>query len=197
MGNIVIDGYHITDTALCEDIICNGFTYDYNPKHYLGQGIYFYNDFEIAKLNMQNGKISYGSTNSKTILHCIISAPQKQVLNLDNPFHNTKFRKFWNRIVKDIEDNKIQLIFKSEKDFSRNEYLYYKCYALDLYKKENDYNVVIKTFSIDSPTYGESIYNLKFSGIPYLERYICVSQNNYIKHKKSVYSIETEEVLFV
>lgn len=197
MNNIVLDGYHITDAALCENIIRNGFTYNFNPKHYLGQGIYFYNDFDIAKLNVQNEKINYGCTSKKTILHCTISTLLKQFLDLDIPSQNTKFRKFWNELLEYIEKNNIQVTFQNEKDFLKNKYLYYKCYVLDLYKRENNYNVVVKTFSIDTPSYGESIYNLKFSGLPYLEKYICVSESQLIHNTEIVHFIEAEEDLFI
>lgn len=197
MNNIVLDGYHITDAALCENIIRNGFTYNSNPKHYLGQGIYFYNDFDIAKLNVQSKKINYGSTNKKAILHCTISTLLKQFLDLDSPSQNTKFRKFWNEFLEYIEKNNIQLTFQNKKDFLKNKHLYYKCYVLDLYKKVNNYNVVVKTFSIDTPSYGESIYNLNFSGLPYLEKYICVSKSQLIHNTEVVHFIEAEEDLFI
>ena len=39
-----IVGYHNTESDNVDDIIANGFVCKKNEKHWLGQGIYFFND---------------------------------------------------------------------------------------------------------------------------------------------------------
>lgn len=197
MNNVSLYGYHVTDTDNCEDILNNGFIYEHNPKHYLGQGIYFFSELNIAKLNTKNNNINYGKTTNKSIIKCHIVVPYQNFLNLDDPMHNTAFRKFWNKVFQELKENNIQLLFEEEKDFSRNKNLYYKCYMLDLYVKSHDYKVTIKTIPLDSPSYGESISTVKFSGLPYIEKYICVVDDSCIKSKEVVYSNNREDVLFI
>lgn len=62
--------------------------------------------------------------------------------------------------------------------------LIYRCFFLDLFKKEKGYEVVLKTFSKDSPPYAEKVVGFeKYFGLPFLETYICVSKNEYIINK--------------
>jgi hypothetical protein len=44
----------------------------------------------------------------------------------------------------------------------------------------------IKTFPKDSPPYAEKIENLAYIGLPFLEKYICVKNNEYIVKKNIV-----------
>lgn len=60
----------------------------------------------------------------------------------------------------------------------------YRCFFLDLYKKMRGYGVVAKTFAKDHPSYAEPIPNdFTWLGYPYLEKYLCVSDNKYIIKK--------------
>lgn len=197
MNNITLNGYHITDSENSEDIIQNGFTYKESPKHYLGQGVYFYSNLETAKLNINNSQISYGITLNKDVIHCCIDVCENQYLDLDNVVQNNKFREFYNQIIKESGIEKIEIGFKSELDFSKNKHLYYKCFMLDLYKEENNYKVVSKTFSNDNPTYGVKVLNLEYLRLPFLEKYLCVTDNDCITHKEIVYSKTIEEVEYI
>ena len=43
-----LEGYHNTEAANIEDIFQNGFIRTPNNKHWLGQGIYFFADVDVA-----------------------------------------------------------------------------------------------------------------------------------------------------
>ena len=47
-----IVGYHNTESDNVDDIIANGFVCKKNEKHWLGQGIYFFNDADTAFRNI-------------------------------------------------------------------------------------------------------------------------------------------------
>ena len=47
-----IIGYHNTESDNVEDIITNGFKYRKNEKHWLGQGIYFFDNLDMAFRNI-------------------------------------------------------------------------------------------------------------------------------------------------
>ena len=47
-----IEGYHNTERSNVEDILKNGFQPKFNEKHWLGQGIYFFSDVDIASSNV-------------------------------------------------------------------------------------------------------------------------------------------------
>lgn len=41
--------YHGTDYNIAKLIITQGFTFNKNPEHWLGNGIYLYQDYSLAK----------------------------------------------------------------------------------------------------------------------------------------------------
>lgn len=64
--------------------------------------------------------------------------------------------------------------------------LKYKCFFMDLFKVENEYAVISKTFTKENPPYAEPIDGIKYLGLGFLEKYICVSSNKYIVKKNLV-----------
>ena len=51
---------------------------------------------------------------------------------------------------------------------------------------EKGIGVVSKTFPKDNPPYAEDIPGIKYMGLSFLEKYICVSSNEYIVKKNLV-----------
>ena len=57
-------------------------------------------------------------------------------------------------------------------------------YLSNIFKKEKGYEVVAKTFAKDSPPYAEKVVGFEdYFGLPFLEKYICVSEDKYIINK--------------
>lgn len=169
-----IIGYHNTESDNVDDIIANGFKPKKNEKHWLGQGIYFFDDSEIAFRNID---MLTHEKDIKTIA-AEIDVEDNQFLNLDKPQKLNEFRSYFNQLYQDMKREGLQLVVKGKAE--KDVLLTYRCFILDLYKKEKGYHVVTKTFPKDNPPYAETVVDLKYFGLPFLETYICVSGNEYI-----------------
>ena len=65
-----------------------------------------------------------------------------------------EFRSYFNQLYPKIEEG-IQLVIKGKT--KKDSLLIYRCFVLDLFKKEKGYEVVAKTFAKDSPPYAEKV----------------------------------------
>lgn len=92
-----------------------------------------------------------------------------------------EFRSYFNQLYPKIEEG-IQLVIKGKT--KKDSLLIYRCFVLDLFKKEKGYEVVAKTFAKYSPPYAEKVVGFEdYFGLPFLEKYICVSEDKYIINK--------------
>jgi hypothetical protein len=185
---IKINGFHNTEKINAIDIIKNNFIPEHRRTHYLGQGTYFFDDLELA---MENKNMLSDSDNM-VIISTEIEVPYIHYLNLDNRINQTKFRIYCNEVNAILGKEGLELLYKPNEgddkkiDKKIDKIIIFRCYCLDLYKTENNYYVITKTFAKDNPSYGVKINNFDFFGFPYLEKYICVSDNSFIKSKRIV-----------
>lgn len=176
-----IIGYHNTESDNVKDIITNGFKYRKNEKHWLGQGIYFFDNLDMAFRNID---MLDHEKDIKTIV-AEINVTDSEFLNLDEVKNLNEFRKFCSQLYQKMEKEGIELVIKGK---SKNvALLTYRCFFLDLFKEEKGYKVVSKTFAKDNPQYAEKVIGFeKYFGLPFLETYICVSGNEYIINKEVI-----------
>lgn len=175
-----IEGYHNTERSNVEDILKNGFQPKFNEKHWLGQGIYFFSDVDIASSNID---MLTHKEEIKTIA-VEIDVVEDEFLDLDIPQALNDFRRYCNNMILSYKKQGKEL-FAPGVD-KRSAILKYRCFFLDLYKQQNNYGVVAKTFPKDAPPYAEKIEGLPYLGYPFYERYLCVKGNEYIIKKNLV-----------
>ncbi len=191
-------GYHGTCSKYQYSIETEGFDPDkskYRDDHWLGQGIYFFDDYEkslwwaktISSQNNNCGSIVFES---------LIEATDDVVLNLDD---NHQLDAFMTEILRLLEDIQKECPEKMPIFEEKN----FRAVCFDYYKQTKGISVIIGTFrkdiagyttkrnSIDKKTQ-KKIMNI--IGIQFNERQICVSQKNCIKSTKLVYN-EKEEVI--
>lgn len=191
-------GYHGTCSKYQYSIETEGFDPDkskYRDDHWLGQGIYFFDDYEkslwwaktISSQNNNCGSIVFES---------LIEATDDVVLNLDD---NHQLDAFMTEILHLLEDIQKECPEKMPIFEEKN----FRAVCFDYYKQTKGISVIIGTFrkdiagyttkrnSIDKKTQ-KKIMNI--IGIQFNERQICVSQKNCIKSTKLVYN-EKEEVI--
>lgn len=180
MLNMNLKGYHNTKASNVECILKNGFTYKHNDEHWLGQGIYFFADDETA---IDNLDMLMHDEEMKTIA-VEIEVDESLYLDLDVKENLNSFRKYFSEKRRLLEKSGNALLVK-ETD-KRKAMLKYRCFFMDLFKRERGYTVISKTFAKDSPPYAEPIENIVYFGLPFLEKYICVSSNEYIVKKNLV-----------
>ena len=192
------NGYHGTCSKYRYNIEKDGLDPQkckYREDHWLGQGVYFFDDYDKAMwwattISSQNDNCG------AMIFKSIIEAPDEEVLNLDD---NKQLDEFMTESLKLIEDVKINCpgkmpIFEDSK---------FRAVLFDYYKQQNGISVIIgtfcKEFAGDTTKRSESdkamqrkIMNI--IGIKFRERQICVSKKECIKLTKLVYN-EEEEVI--
>lgn len=183
-----IIGYHGTKERFADSIIRNGFRIANkrdNDNHWLGHGIYFYSDYELAewwgrtKVNKQNKK--YDLDDVPIVIKGVIEG--NTVWDLDKPFMLKKFRECQKKLEQEFIKEGIKL------DFSKGNSLEtIRCFWMDSIKEAHNINVIIYTFTRDNPSYVESKYHanngeefsLKNLGLTYHEKQICVTDNQFI-----------------
>ncbi len=191
-------GYHGTCSKYQYSIETEGFDPDkskYRDDHWLGQGIYFFDDYEkslwwaktISSQNNNCGSIVFES---------LIEATDDVVLNLDD---NHQLDAFMTEILHLLEDIQKECPEKMPIFEEKN----FRAVCFDYYKQTKGISVIIGTFRKDIAGYTtkrnsrdkktqKKIMNI--IGIQFNERQICVSQKNCIKSTKLVYN-EKEEVI--
>lgn len=201
MNNIVsIMGYHGTCSKFKESIENNGLDpakVKYRENHWLGQGVYFFEDYSQAEwwANDTSGK-PYNAGSFPMIYKSNIEAESNKVLNLDD---NNEVDKFFSCILRYISEIESDLrgrypIFTPEN---------FRAVYFDYYKIQNNISVIIYTFPKDSVKYA-SLRNwkdlkiqkdlAKALGIYYGEKQICVSKKECITSSVLVYDGEDEVI---
>lgn len=195
-----ITGYHGTSSRHAESIAKNGLDPDKTherPNHWLGQGVYFYENFGLAKwwANDIAGKAyNYGSF--PIVYRAQIEASKEDVLDLDD---YRQYDLFLGRLLdmqKEIESDDCDRmpIFNPEQQ---------RAVYFDYYRKMYHIAVIMFTFSKDCAKYGtfRSDADLlqqkkleKALGLAYHEKQICVSRKECIKSIEVQYTGEDEVI---
>lgn len=174
-----IIGFHGTFKSTAELIIKDGFTFEYRNNHWLGQGIYFYDNYELAywfiSRNSETDPRKSGKGTALVVIKSLISSNTKFLLDLDS----IDGVNYFYRKVDELKE-----AFKTVQ-FGDNEHKNL-CFVLDVLAEKFNIQVIIKTFETDNPTYGVANTGLfdkkKFPlNVKYKERQICVRSNPCIK----------------
>lgn len=163
---VKLEGYHNTKVSNVESIFQNGFRTKYSDEHWLGQGIYFFADIDTA---IDNVNMLEDDENMKTI--CVeIVVENTAYLDLDLKANLNCFRKFCREKVNLLKENGKQ--FDVNETNRKKAMLKFKCFFLDLFKTENKYAVISKTFTKENTPYAEPIEGISYLGLGFLEKYI-------------------------
>lgn len=191
-------GYHGTCSKYQYSIETEGFDPDkskYRDDHWLGQGIYFFDDYEKS-LWWAKTTSSQNNNCGSIVFESLIEATDDIVLNLDD---NHQLDAFMTEILHLLEDIQKECPEKMPIFEEKN----FRTVCFDYYKQTKGISVIIGTFRKDIAGYTtkrnsrdkktqKKIMNI--IGIQFNERQICVSQKNCIKSTKLVYN-EKEEVI--
>ncbi len=192
-------GYHGTCTKHLYSIEKDGLDpakCKQRSDHWLGQGVYFFDDYEKAQWWASNCSSQNGNCGG-VIFQSLIEADDKEVLNLDD---NHQYDSFLTETIRTFE--KIQKncqgsmpIFKKEDDL--------RAILFDYYKQTKGISVIIATFQKDVAGYTtrrnpEQLKKqrkiIKIINIRFNERQICVSKKECIKSTRLIYNEEDEVI---
>lgn len=167
--------FHGTEEQNLENIEKNGFIYKQRDNHWLGQGIYFFEDKKQA--------INWKTRNSKVVLEVTIELPFSEILDLDS-IDGIEF--FMNEVKEILQTSEIKIEIK-EDELNVN-----RCFFLDIIKNKNkNINMIKYTFQISDPMYDKR--NLKELqaivpfGLVHNQLQYCLHKNEYIIEKKVIY----------
>lgn len=169
--------YHGTKYQYKDNILNNGFTYRERKNHWLGQGIYFFEDKDQALCWDTKGI-------RKVIFEVEIEVPLVEVLDLDSISGMTFFKKEVNSI---LTNSDIMLEFKEEDEHTN------RCFFLDIVKTINPNISLIKfTFQLKDPKYDKrelkQIQDKIPLGLTINQLQYCLHKNEYIKNKRIVFT---------
>ena len=169
--------YHGTDESYLPDILKNGFRANKNPTHWLGNGIYFYLDYELAKWWTTNPTSRFGSPiKNPVVIRASIHSTAKNTLDTrkldDYRYLAELYEEFWAELTSGTVTKSI------------NE-LKLRCMFFDWIHSNFVYDIFIAGFEKPQKPYGGDTLKYKFK-IPYVEYQLCVFENELIIQKERV-----------
>lgn len=182
MSKITYIVYHGTDCISAKKIMQTNFIYKRRSNHWLGNGIYFFEDYKQAK--WWSEIISKKQKLLAVIIEVKLEVESDKILDLRETSAMLMFLDRANRILEGISKNDKEPISTDKHKLM--------CIVCDYYKIEYNIDLIIKNFSKD---YKSSFLNLdttkknvmQLLGLNYQEVQYCVSSNQIIKNKKIIY----------
>lgn len=184
-------GYHGTCSKYRNSIDTYGLDPDkvkYRSDHWLGQGVYFFDDYTKA---LWWAKIisSHNGNCGGLIYEAKIEAPDDEVLNLDDYRH---YDKFLTSVIENI--SAIEECCSGQIPIFENSN--FRAVFFDYYKNTNGISVIIATFKKEFATYTKKRSPserklqkkvMNFIDLGYCERQVCVSKKECIKSFEVIY----------
>jgi len=182
---IILEAFHGTDIRNVDSIIKSGFICKPNKQHWLGNGVYFYMDYSLAKWWTTNPTNKFGvNIINAAIIKCKIRAKNDKILDLRRLKDYTKFV--------DIYRNEfLPLLFQGELTSTNDEIIDTKtlrCTYCDYLNIKYNYKLIIGTFYLPTQPYMPKDYGKFFEtfNISYIESQLCVFDSSIISSKELV-----------
>lgn len=189
MRIIKVEGYHGTARKNTKNITSEGFVSKIRDDHWLGQGIYFYSDYDLALWWI---KTKMGSVDGS---HCAVFKATMQCqehlwLDLDSP---KGVDYFFQEVMEILLEDETLISLRFETG-TTEERIKNFCFACDLLKQLRGIQLMARTFRKKRPSYARhniDDFNRNFFPLPidfmYLERQICSTTNDTIMSKTIVF----------
>ena len=174
-----IIGFHGTFVEAIDSIVKEGFHIVRRDNHWLGQGVYFYDNSPLARWWIsRNSKSDHQKRDKGTsfvVIKAQLSSTVDSVLDLDSV---EGVNSFYQKIHENWD------VFRTVQ-FSNDEHKNL-CFVLDVLSEQYGFKIIIKTFESLDPSYGlvntrafdRELFKLN---VRYKERQICVRSNPCIK----------------
>jgi len=180
MNNMTYEAYHATAEECVPFILKDKFAYKFDDEHWLGNGIYFFIDIDLAKWWATKPSDKYGTAGKNyAIIKVLLEANSDTIFDL-------RELKNYNLLPQLIEEFKRETkhIFKSckEKPTAKK----FRCKFFDWLRKSLDLNLIIAYFNKIYPKYIKEDDNNYLKDIFYAEVQLCAFNNDIIKHKERV-----------
>lgn len=163
-------GYHGTLKTAMEMILTNGFVARHNDCHYLGQGIYFFEDIALAKWWAIEQKKRDGG--EIAILSAELVGTDGKILDLTLIDHKDRFTNFFDSLLRHPKQYNNAVTINGTDENSTRKFL---AMALDLYKESYDIEIVLANFEYkgNAVRFCDKLLSSYF--ISYSQKQICVT----------------------
>lgn len=184
---IILEGYHGTDYDVAKIIISSGFKFKENKEHWLGNGIYFYNDISLAKWWTRKPTNKFG-TDIKVpgVIKCVLTVDIDRILDLRKLDHyiwfTEKYKEFYDRVLNSeivVEKDEASDEFKTKQ---------LRCAFCDFLKYKFNIDALVGTFDLPEQPYLPCEYGTGFNkfALHYIETQICVYNQGIITNKQMI-----------
>ena len=180
--------FHATDQSCVDSILNRGFTAKKNRYHWLGNGIYFYKDYQLAKWWATNPTKKFGvDITSPAILSVDVNFDQHAVLDLSCLSGYTEcineYNEFSSYVVPALEESVW---------YDRSAL---RCSFFDWVFKTCDVSCIIGNFTHRNQKYlmefsQEAINQLRLFHLPFTETQVCIREG--IIQKDGIMVLEVE-----
>lgn len=180
---MIFEAYHATDKSNVDNILNNGFTYKPNPKHWLGNGAYFFIDYGLAFLWCEDHSSSYGDIEDGVVLVVTIETDNKYTFDLRSIDNFNKLKDLYTMYVEQSK-NACQ---KNKKYINPNDYERFRSSFFNWLIRTKNLQCIIayintRDSSFQKPTSCKN--NFEKMDIGYHEVQVCIPQLHCIKNPK-------------
>ena len=174
----MISLYHGTDRKVAENIKNEGFRIKPSTEHWLGNGIYFYTDYDLAKWWTTNPSQKFGSRIHEPVIirgELDENIYSKKILNL------LKLQDYITYV--EIFQNEFWKMFKKFNPYNATDIKKIRCAYCDFLSGMHGYKVIIGNFvNLNQPYNPQLHYKLiENMRLSYSEIQVCVFEQNIIR----------------
>ncbi len=190
MATFKITAYHGSDLSVAEDIVRDEFHCNSNKEHWLGDGIYFYIDKNLAEWWTTKPTNKHGmEIKEPVIIECAIEAEEDKVLNLCDLQGYKKYVDLYNSFFKTWA---FQAKPQEEVNIKQLRCAFFN-FLLLIY----DIDMIIAPFILPDQPYMPRYFNDQYANnmhISYCEVQICVAENHqHIIKNKVVHELKGDD----
>lgn len=182
---VTLEAYHGTDLSNAESILKSGFKCRPNKHHWLGNGVYFYMDYSLARWWTTNPTNKFGVRVKKAaVIKCNIFVKNNYILDLRRLKDYTKFVEIYrNEFLPFLFQGNLISVTEDMIDTKT-----LRCTYCDYLNIKYKYKLIIGTFYLPNQPYMPTEYGKFFEtfNISYIENQICVFDTNIISSMELV-----------
>jgi hypothetical protein len=182
---IELEVYHGTDYEVAQIIISKGFKFKENKEHWLGNGIYFYNDISLARWWTEKPTNKFG-TDIKVpgIVRCVLSVDNDRLLDLRKLDHyiwfSDRYKEFYEYVINS------EIVIEKEEESKEFKTKQLRCAFCDFLKNKFTIDALVGTFDLPEQPYLPCAYGTGFNkfALHYIETQVCVFNPDIITNKQ-------------
>lgn len=182
---VTLEAYHGTDLSNAESILKSGFKCLPSKHHWLGNGVYFYMDYSLARWWTTNPTNKFGVRVKKAaVIKCNIFVKNNYILDLRRLKDYTKFVEIYrNEFLPFLFQGNLISVTEDMIDTKT-----LRCTYCDYLNIKYKYKLIIGTFYLPNQPYMPTEYGKFFEtfNISYIENQICVFDTNIISSMELV-----------